>query len=108
MGRRVESDVEWLVAHDLDTYHRYAFGTFRQCGAMAELAASLLYWLTNHGVGYLDGSTALWRELAVSMKALEFTVARLVRGRDYDIHRAFGEAAALWADATESLVSELG
>ncbi|HUI04232.1 MAG TPA: DUF1839 family protein, partial [Acidimicrobiales bacterium] len=36
---RLESDLPWLVTQEDASFHSYAFGTCRQCGANAELAA---------------------------------------------------------------------
>jgi hypothetical protein len=42
---RFESDLDWLLAEGLETFHLYSFATLRQFGACYELSASYLRWL---------------------------------------------------------------
>jgi hypothetical protein len=101
---KLDADVGWLAAHDLDTFHRYAFGTVRQCGANAELAASLVGWLD--AVEGRSDSQSVGHFLAVAngLKSLEFVLARAARGRSCDIVSAMAEPMAAW----DLAFSELG
>ncbi len=48
LGDRITGDLDWLATQDLETFHLYAFGTCRQCGAAHELASSFVEWLNRH------------------------------------------------------------
>ncbi len=80
MRKRIEGDLPWLIEAGLDTFHRYAFGSIRQCGANAELAADYVRWLAGDED---EGSGAAEAFLVVSKKAkaLEFLLARALRGK---------------------------
>src|SRR4029077_102327 len=39
--KRLETDIDWLRADGIDTFHQYAFATLRQFGSSVELAGSL-------------------------------------------------------------------
>jgi hypothetical protein len=117
MAKRIDEDVAWLTGRDLDDFHRYAFGTLRQCGANAELAASYLDWLgTDADADGTDASTGgdtaeaaeAYRSIAAGMKAAEFTLARAVRGRRADLAQALGACAEAWEAATARLVRRYG
>lgn len=117
MAKRIEEDVAWLAAHDLEDFHRYAFGTLRQCGANAELAASYLDWLAVHADAPAGGGRAPspggtppvalaaeeFRSIAAGMKAAEFTLARAVRGRRADVAETLGAMADVWDSAMDRL-----
>lgn len=105
MAGRVHHDLEGLRAKGLDAFHRWAFGTLRQCGANAELAASFATWLEAAGVaGASDGAAPL-EAVAIGMKAVEMAVARAVRGRPVDVDALFDPLAASW-DAGIDAVAE--
>jgi hypothetical protein len=89
-------DLPWLVQHDLDDFHRYAFGTFRQCGANAELAAHFVRWLQAHDGRDLEVAVDGFENVANGAKALEFVFARLARGRSASIDHPFDAMAAAW------------
>ena len=103
MAARVAHDLERLRADGLDAFHRWAFGTLRQCGANAELAASFATWLEAAGVaGASDGAAPL-EAVAIGMKSAEMVMARAVRGRAVDVDALFGPLAASWAAGIEGV-----
>ncbi len=108
-AKRLEEDLPWLAAQDIDTFHRYAFGMVRQCGSNAELAASFVDWLgANDPAAPALGDVAeqLGR-IATGMKSLEFLVARAVRGRVADLGPATSELAAAWQTAMDELAGPM-
>jgi hypothetical protein len=97
MAERVLHDLDRLQREGLDAFHRWAFGTLRQCGANAELAASFATWLEAAGVaGASDGAAAL-ETVAIEAKAAQMAMARAVRGRAVDVDVLFAPLAASWA-----------
>ena len=109
-AKRLEEDLPWLAAQDIDTFHRYAFGMVRQCGSNAELAASFVDWLDANDPAappLRDIAERLGR-IAAGMKSLEFMVARAVRGRVADLGPATSELAAAWQTAMDGLAVPYG
>lgn len=97
MAERMDHDLERLRAGGLDAFHRWAFGTLRQCGANAELAASFATWLEAAGVaGASDGAAPL-EAVAIGMKSVEMAMARAVRGRAVDVNALVAPLADRWA-----------
>jgi hypothetical protein len=104
LHKRVEEDLPWLVAEDLEVFHRYAFGTIRQCGANAELAATFAGWLAAHdGLGPPGPAADRFAALASGMKSLEFVLARAAAGRAVDLGRPFQELEECWEAAMAGL-----
>jgi hypothetical protein len=113
--RRLEQDLDWLRSQDTETFHLYAFGTCRQCGASAELAASFADWLqlndsltTGSGNGDLQVVADSFRTVASSAKALQFSLARASRGRKVDLDGLFGEMSGAFRAAIDGLVRRYG
>jgi hypothetical protein len=106
--KRLEEDVAWLAGQDLSTFHLYAFGTCRQCGATAELAASFVDWLAASGVDRLDGVADHFRAVAEAAKALQVGLARAVRGRAVDLDGPVGQMERGWEAAMAGLVQRCG
>lgn len=103
MATRAAADLPWLRTAGLDTFHRWAFGTVRQCGANAELASAFARRLDALGVaGAADSADAL-DEVAVGMKAAEMALARGVRGRDLDVEAVFAPLSLRWSLGVELL-----
>jgi hypothetical protein len=101
MADRVARDTQWLRDNPSETFHRYAFGTLRQCGAWAELLADFLVWLrpADHA------AAAAWmRELSATAKTCQFKLARVANGRDADLSGLFESMAGNWDDAYEVLL----
>lgn len=99
LGAAVASAVAWLRESDIETFHLYAFGTLRQCGATAELAADFVQWLAQHGFGDLGRASSEFRSVAVSAKAAQFQLARAARGRAVDLTRSLRDMATTWDSA---------
>lgn len=107
LKKRIEEDLPWLQAKGLDTFHRYAFGTLRQCGSGAELAASFSSWLGARHGRISSPAKKGFVELASSMKSIEFSLARAARGRPCDLDALFAGPEAAWERAMVGL-SDLG
>ncbi len=105
--KQLGTDVPRLAARDLTHFHRYAFGTCRQCGVAADLAASFLHWLDGHDGG-LGDAIAHFRSLSTSAKALEFALARVVRGRAVDVDPLLSAMERDWDLAMFDLVARYG
>jgi hypothetical protein len=111
--QRLERDAAWLAGQDLETFHLYAFGTCRQCGAAAELAASFVGWLDEHDPS-ASGSADLvvvaeaLTTVATTAKALQFSLARRSRGRAVDVHGSFEEMSRSYRTAMDGLVAHYG
>jgi len=107
MASRVSADLARLREEGLGAFHRWAFGTVRQCGANAELAAAHALRLAGGGVvGAADAAAAL-DTVAVGMKSAELSLARAVRGRDVAVDEIFGPLAERWVWAIQLLVDGL-
>jgi Domain of unknown function (DUF1839) len=108
--QRLGHDVAWLGSQDIETFHLYAFGTCRQCGAAAELAASFVEWLGRHdsGSGNLVAVAEAFRTVATTAKALQFSLARASRGRNVDLHSPFEEMGRAYRTAMDGLVARYG
>ena len=111
--QRLEHDAAWLGTQDIETFHLYAFGTCRQCGATAELAASFVDWLAAHDPAASDCDDLVvvaeaFRTLAVTAKALQFSLARRSRGRSVDLHALFEEMGRAYRTAMDGLVARYG
>lgn len=105
MAVRVRHDLDRLRTEGLDTFHRWAFGTLRQCGANAELVASFATWLEAAGVPGASDGAAPMEAVAVGTKAAEMAMARAVRGRAVDVDALFAPLAAGWASGIDGLAS---
>jgi hypothetical protein len=105
---RLTADLPWLVTQDLEVFHRYAFGTCRQCGANAELAAEFVGWLDEHDGGGLEPVAGALRSISEASKALEFRLARAVAGRRVDVEGTLDAMAAAWDTAMSGLQERYG
>jgi Domain of unknown function (DUF1839) len=108
MKKQIQSDTGWLAGSDLATFHRYAFGTCRQCGANAELAAAFVGWLDTHDGGGLGDTVEALLAIASGCKALEFGLARVVRGRTLDLESPFAVMEERWDSAMNELTQRYG
>jgi Domain of unknown function (DUF1839) len=108
LARRVEEDRTWLTEQGLEAFHLYSFGTFRQCGASAEMAASFVEWLNRFHRPGTESAIGSFTELAAGAKALQFAMARVVRGRDVDIAGIVGAMERHWAEGMATLASSYG
>jgi hypothetical protein len=108
MKKQIQSDISWLAGSDLATFHRYAFGTCRQCGANAELAAAFVGWLDAADGGGLGEAIEGLLAIATGCKALEFALARVVRGRNLDLDAPFAVMEDRWDSAMTELTRRYG
>ena len=108
LRKRVAHDLPWLSTAGIETFHEYAFGTCRQCGAAAELAASFVDWLAERGE-HDDGDAAgHLRRVAETAKTLQFQLARAARGRPVDVDGPLTEMERDWDAAIGALVARHG
>ena len=113
--QRMEHDLAWLEGQDTEIFHLYAFGTCRQCGAAAELAASFVDWLAANDPALgvtapqdLAVSAEAFRTAATAAKALQFALARASRGRKVDLKPSFDELSQAYRSAMDGLESRYG
>jgi Domain of unknown function (DUF1839) len=108
LGQRLADDLPWLAEQDLDTFHLYSFGTCRQCGATAELAADFVTWLNSHDRAGIESAATDFAALAAGAKSLQFALARVVRGRQVDLAGILGSMEDHWASAMATLADRYG
>jgi hypothetical protein len=113
--QRLAHDLAWLEGQDTETFHLYAFGTCRQCGAAAELAASFVDWVAANdpsasaaSVEDLVTAAESFRTVATTAKALQFALARASRGRKVDLDGLFDGLGLAYRAAMEGLVARYG
>lgn len=99
MGKRIVEDLPWVAERGLESFHRYAFGSLRQCGSNAELAASYIEWWEQAQGRPASGASEQLRTVAESMKTLEFALARAVRGRASNLEQLLERPEAAWSQA---------
>ncbi|MFC7446478.1 DUF1839 family protein [Rhodococcus daqingensis] len=103
LGGQVLADVEWLVDEDPEQFHLWSFGTLRQCGASAELAADLSRYLESRGrTGAADAAEA-FTAVATGAKTAQFRLARAMRGRAASLDEQLDSMAGHWATAIDRL-----
>jgi hypothetical protein len=108
LAKRLDSDRSALRELGIEHFHNYAFGTCRQCGASAEVAAAFVDWLGARDGGGLDEAVARLRSIAEGAKTVQFGLARIVAGRGFDIQAPLDEMAAAWDEAMAILVERYG
>lgn len=113
--QRLERDAAWLGRQDIEIFHQYAFGTCRQCGASAELAAAFVDWLGANdpavaasGGADLEVVAESFRTVAITAKALQFSLARRSRGRAVELHDPLVEMSRAYRVAMDGLVARYG
>jgi hypothetical protein len=105
MRKRLAGDLEWLATQSLETFHQWAFGFCRQCGANAELAAAFVDWLAASDTAGLAASADAFRAMANGAKTLQFNLARAARGRTVDVEPILDELERHWDAALAPLVA---
>jgi hypothetical protein len=108
LAKRLDSDRTVLKERGIEYFHNYAFGTCRQCGASAEVAAAFVEWLDARDGGGLDQAVVRLRSIAEGAKTVQFGLARIVAGRGFDIQSPLDEMAAAWDEAMAVLVERYG
>ena len=107
MAASAGAELPRLRDEGLDAFHRWAFGTVRQCGANAELAAAFCQYLVGSGLEEAQRAVVAFERVAVGMKAAELALARAVRGRHVDVEGVFEPLAGDWASAVASAAAAL-
>ncbi|HXC25883.1 MAG TPA: DUF1839 family protein [Gemmatimonadaceae bacterium] len=103
------SDVQQLSGGPMQAFHVYAFATLRQCGACAEIAATFLRWLEQHGERDLEPAARGFETIATGAKTLQFQVARAVNAkRTVDFAPMLAAMAVGWDLAIGHLVTRYG
>ncbi len=108
MAARMLSDLPWLAAQDLEVFHRYAFGTCRQCGASTELAAVFVDWLNEHDGPGTEQAAESFRAVSEGAKSLQFSLARVARGRSVDLAPVLDGMAERWDAGMDVLDGRYG
>jgi hypothetical protein len=108
MAARIEADLPWLAGEDLETFHLYAFGLCRQCGASLELAAAFVAWLNRSDRPGTEQAAVAFQSVADGAKALQFALARVVRGRSIDLASVTEGMARGWAEGMAILEAGYG
>ena len=108
MSAGLRRDLPWLAGEDLETFHLYAFGTCRQCGASNELAASFVDWLNEYDRPGTESAAEDLRAVAEGAKALQFALARVARGRRADLDSILSPMAERWERALSTLECRYG
>jgi hypothetical protein len=103
LGSATAAAAVWLPAAGLETFHRWAFATLRQCGATAELLADLAHTLADAGFDGARAAAEPMRRVASGAKAVQFKMARAARGRAVDVGGIIEQMAADWAQAMTAI-----
>jgi hypothetical protein len=81
--------------------------TLRQCGATAEVAASHVEWLARAASVPMGDAAERFLEVADGAKTLQFSLARVARGRTVDLVSAVAPLADAWDAALDRTVAAL-
>ena len=104
LAARITADLPWLREHP-DLFHAYAFGSLRQCGAWASVAATFVRWLgnpaTDAAAEHLDGISGL-------AKTAQFKLARVLAGRTVDLDEQLSTMASHWQHAMATIAAAYG
>lgn len=107
LGERVVEDVALIQQAGPDFFHLWSFGTLRQCGSTAELAADLAEYLERRGIEGAAAAAEPFREVASGAKSVQFRMARAARGRDVDVRDSMAGMAAAWQRGMDAVRSAL-
>jgi len=103
---RFERDLPELSRQGMGSYHAWVFGTLRQLGAAAELAALYLRWLDGDPDGRPAQAAEPFLKTSLVCKSLVLKIARAVNsGRALDASASFDELASSWELANVALRS---
>ena len=106
--RQFDDDLAWLAQENGRQFHAYAFATVRQLGAAAELAASLLAWLSGCGEAGLQEATDHLMTVASTAKSMQFKVARAAAGKAVCFDDLFDRLDTSWAHGLGILEAHYG
>lgn len=107
LGRQLITDVEWVQSAGPDAFHLWSFGTFRQLGATAEIAADVARYLVERGVVDAGAAVDPFISVAAAAKSGQFRMARAARGRSVDLTESVDAMADGWAAAIDALDTAL-
>lgn len=107
LGQRIIEEIPMIREAGPDHFHLWSFGTLRQCGSTAELAADLAEYLGGRGVAGIADAAASFREVAVGAKSVQFRMARAARGREVDISESVATMATNWQTGMDAVRSAL-
>lgn len=105
-GARFAADLPWLMEGDIETFHAYAFVTWRQFGACYELAHSYLNWLGDQGVPELEDASHALRGISENSKAFQFMLARAVARKRAPTLEVIDQMGENWSRAMDALRSK--
>jgi hypothetical protein len=101
---RFERDLPELSRKGMGAYHAWVFGTLRQLGAAAELAALYLQWLDGDPEGRPAQAAAAFLETSIVCKSLVLKIARAVNSkRAVDASASFEKLTSSWELASVAL-----
>lgn len=107
LGERVTTDIEWVQSAGPEAFHLWSFGTFRQMGATAEIAADVARYLVERGIGDAAAAVDPFLAVATAAKSAQFRMARAARGRSVDLSESVDTFSAGWAEAISALDAAL-
>jgi Domain of unknown function (DUF1839) len=101
---RFERDLPELSRQGMGAYHAWVFGTLRQLGAAAELAALYLRWLEGGPGGRPTPAADSFLATSTVCKSLVLKIARAVNSRRaLDASASFDELTSSWELASTAL-----
>lgn len=103
---RFEHDLPDLTREGMEAYHAWVFGTVRQLGAAAELAALYLRWLDDSPVAPTAPAADNFLRTSNVCKSLVLKIARAVNARRaLDASGSFDELTSAWELSSTALRS---
>jgi hypothetical protein len=106
---RFQDDLEMLAGASLSVFHRYAFATFRQCGAAFELFGAYLRWLQSNGERGVAPLAESCDTISATARALQLKTARFVSTRrPFDPSPLLDVMIRAWDEVTRTLASRYG
>jgi hypothetical protein len=111
-AKAAEEQLGDLATRDLSHFHVWAFATVRQAGAMAELLGAWCDWLADASdagdPGELAPASACLRELAQTLAAQQFRLARVpAGGKRPDFADALRRCATQWDVAQRAIAAHV-
>lgn len=107
-AERMSEHMEWIVAGDEATFHRYSFSSLRQLGSAFEVLAEHLRWLDGGVAGNAAQAAEAFDVIAAIAKRLILKLARVANSkRPSDLSASFVEMASAWDRGMEKVGREL-
>ncbi|QBJ97628.1 DUF1839 family protein [Rhodococcus sp. ABRD24] len=104
LAARVESDAAWLRVAGMEAFHSWTFGTLRQCGASAELAADVCEFMDSRGYPGAAAAAGGFRAVAEGAKSVQFRMSRVAHGRAVDPRAQLAAMAEEWERSMDIVV----